>query len=117
MKRPYLILVAVGLLLAPVLVIDAHAESALADSTGEQEVVITGHETFDPEVHIERPSGTIQVHCPACVLHKTPAGEKRVAGTPGRADTKSPRKQSTGPSLGSIEPVSLSSPRAPPSSL
>jgi len=114
MKRVLLALVALVVLLLPVLAVDGHAEGALAVSTGEQQVVITGHDAVEPDLHIERSSGTIEFHCPACLLDKRQTASKAGPGPLSKPLAGLSGRQFDPLVHGSSDLAAYRSPRAPP---
>jgi hypothetical protein len=83
MKRLAAALLAFGGLVLPVVSAFGHTESGLALSYHGQEVVVTGHDEFDPALHIELPSGVLERHCSECVLDKRQSAEsRRTSGLP-----------------------------------
>jgi len=114
MTRLAAALVAIATLLLPVLTAVGHTESELEVSLVDQEIVITGHDAFDPVLHIEKSAGVRVRHCPECVLDKRSSTAAPAAGTifrPRPADRHVPE----GPfERVSLEVPSHRSPRAPP---
>ena len=114
MKRLSAALLAFGGLVLPVVSAFGHTDSGLAQSYHDQEVVVTGHDEFDPVVHIELPSGVLERHCSVCVLDKRQSTEThKTTGLPCPGSIsdflvpaptllQSPESQNSGP------------PRAPP---
>ena len=114
MRRTLPPLVALAVLALPVLAFDGHTESSLAGNAGEQEVVITGHAQLDPDLHIERSSGTVELHCPACVLHKRQSASQVALGAISKAQTELAARSFDAFVRSPVDPVAYLSPRAPP---
>lgn len=114
MRRLPTALLAAATVLLPVLSMVAHVGQSLASAGRNQLVLVTGHEEPEPALHIEAQSGTIDVHCPGCLLDKR---EPARASDPGAASKREVRGPRAPVQAGARLPLELSaqrSPRAPP---
>lgn len=107
-------ILAVAAVFLPALSTVGHLDTQLPTSLGDQEIVVTGHDEFDPVLHVEPPTGVVVVHCPECVLDKRQSGS-RVEASPGLVRNRAAgRFQLEESSIWTRELTPSCSPRAPP---
>ena len=114
MRRLATSLVALAAVLLPVAAAFSHLDAGMHAPFSSREIVITGHDVLDPQLHIEALSGVRVVRCPQCVLEKRQAGAHADTSPALVASTSGEQRLLPEAKTPSLDLATDASPRAPP---